>query len=213
MNFTPVGWIDVYDLACSLRPRLSQFQGTGTRVLPLRGPRKDTSPDDEYGYVDSRLLAKWVEVRAAVDRIRDAAAMWARSGNTGGGGAVEFGRIFLDMLDGGGAINPLRRDNRAYWSRHVRLLVGIRCPPHAYLWAPPEQLVIQPGQVVMTSPALWHAAINLSETPRVNLVVDVKKASTPSPPQTREPAASGDQPSDERPHPRDKTDSPAWKAV
>ena len=167
-NLMPVGWIDVYDLACSLRSRVSEFQGTGTRQLPVRGPRAGGDGDDEYAFVESRrpLVRKWVELDTVRRKIEDAATQRI-------GGAIEFGRIFFEMLDPG-VHQGLRRDSRPYAARHARLIVGIRSNPGCWLWCPPEQFLLSAGQVIMTTAGLLHAAVNLGDTPRVNLVIDVK---------------------------------------
>jgi hypothetical protein len=175
-NLNPIGWIDVYDLACSLRSRLSEFQGTGTRTLPVRGPRQGGDADDEYAFIESRrpMVRKWVELDAVRRKLDDAAT--ARIG-----GGVDYGRIFLEMLDPEAHI-ALRRDTRHYAARHLRLVVCIRSNPGCFLWCPPEQLGLVPGQIILTSAGLLQAAVNLGDTPRINLIIDVKQKITTSAP-------------------------------
>jgi hypothetical protein len=163
MNFQLVGWVDPHDLIASLRSRMPLFTGTGIRHLPLRGPKKNGDPNDDSAFVDRRTgpAGRWPEMHTILRTILD-----ARPG-------LLPGRIYLELLDPGAAA-PLRQDTRPYCLRHLRLLVGVRCPPQAYLWSPPEPWLMQPGQVVLTRPSLWHAAINLAATPRITLVIDLR---------------------------------------
>lgn len=170
--FTTVGFVDPFDLLCSLKGRLGGFQGTGLRVLHLRAPRK-SDPDE---YLDTRELSRWAEARAVLERI-------ALSAKQRTGADVEFGRIFLEMLDAGTGARP-RRDLSPHASRFARLICGVRCNPGSILWCPPEQHILTPGEVVMTAASLYHGAINMGEFSRVNMVIDV--ASIPSLPQIRE---------------------------
>ena len=157
-------WVDPHDLIASLRPRLPLFHGTGVRYLPLRGPPKGGDAEDETNFVDRKggLAGRWPELHSVVQEI-----LHARPG-------LALGRIYLELLDPAETI-PLRRDTRPYALRHGRLLVGLRCNPAAYLWCPPDTWLIQPGQVVLTQPALWHAAVNLGRTPRITLVIDLRQ--------------------------------------
>lgn len=170
--FTAVGFVDPFDLLCSLKGRLGGFQGTGLRVLHLRAPRK-SEPEE---YLDTRELARWSEARAILDRIALAAKQRT-------GANVDFGRIFLEMLDAGTGTRP-RRDLSPGAQRYARLICGLRCNPGAILWCPPEQHVLSAGEVVMTASALYHGAINMGEFSRINMVIDV--ASIPNQPQNRE---------------------------
>lgn len=158
-NFLSVGWIEPFDIIASLKGRLGDFKGTGTRFLPLRGATKD-EPDE---YRDTRELTRWPEMRAILDRLSMEAA-------TRQAGEIEIGRVYLEMLDSGAGIRP-RIDRGSPW---LRLIVGLRCNPLAYLWCPPEQRALTPGEVVLTSAALFHGAVNMGEFSRINLVVDLR---------------------------------------
>ena len=159
-NFTLVGWVDPYDVIASLRPRIQLFAGTGLRRLVLRGPPKGGDGEDEASFIDRKL--RWPELSLLIRKIVD-----ARPG-------LVPGHIYLELLDPG-ATQPLRRDTRPYALRHHRLLVGLRCNPAAYLWCPPDVWLMQPGQCVATPPGAWQAAINMGETPRITLVIDLKQ--------------------------------------
>lgn len=158
-NFLSVGWIEPFDIIASLKSRLGDFKGTGTRFLPLRGATRD-EPDE---YRDTRELTRWPEMRAILDRLSMEAAARQQ-------GEIEIGRVYLEMLDSGAGTRP-RSDRGSPW---LRLIYGLRCNPLAYLWCPPEQRVLTPGEVLLTSAALFHGAVNMGEFSRINLVVDLK---------------------------------------
>lgn len=162
-NFSLLGFLDPFDLLCSLKGRLGEFQGNpGLRVLHLRAARK-AEPDI---FLDTRDLTRWPEARAVLERIRVAA-------RTNFKADLEWGRIWLEMLDAGSGTRP-RRDPSLYAQRHLRLLCGLRCNPGAYLWCPPEQHVLRSGEIVATAPSLWHAAVNMGDFSRINLVIDAQ---------------------------------------
>lgn len=163
-NFSPAGFIDPFDLLCSLKGRLHLFSGTGVRVLHLRAPRKS----EPNAYIDLRELARWPEAQAVLDEVAEAAAKRAAH-------PVELGRAYLEMLDPGAAIAP-RKVAGDYATIHARVVVGLRCNPGSYLWCPPDQVVLTPGQAILTSPALYHGALNAGETARIHLIIDIRKA-------------------------------------
>lgn len=171
--FTVMGFVDPFDLLCSLKGRLGGFQGTGLRVLHLRAPRK-SEPDE---YLDTRELSRWPEARAVLDRI-------SQAGRARMGADVDIGRVFLEMLDAGTGTRP-RRDLSHGSQRYARLICGLRCNPGSILWCPPEQHILTAGEVVLTTATLYQGAINMGEFARINLVIDVA-ASAPIQPQNRE---------------------------
>lgn len=158
-NFLSVGWIEPFDIIASLKSRMGDFKGTGTRFLPLRGATKD-EPDE---YRDTRELTRWPELRAVLDRL----SMEAQARQHG---EIEIGRAYLEMLDSGSGRMP-RRDTASNW---LRLIVGLRTNPSSYLWCPPEQRVLTAGEVLLTSPALFHGAVNMGEFSRIHLIADIR---------------------------------------
>lgn len=162
--FTPVGFIEPFELISSLKERMGLFQGaSGLRTLHLRAPLK-AEPDE---YVDTRDFARWHEAQAILERVSEVALQQFKT-------ELEFARVYLEMLDAAAGISP-RRGSAPYAVRHVRLILGLRCNPSSYLWCPPEQRVLTPGEVVVTSPALWHGALNMGEYSRINMVLDVRQ--------------------------------------
>ena len=166
LNFSPAGFIDPFELLCSLKGRLHLFTGTGLRVLHLRAPRKS----EPNAYIDLRDLTRWPEAQAVLDQVAETAEKRA-------GHAVELGRAYLEMLDAGAATAP-RKIAGDYAARHARVVVGLRCNPGSYLWCPPDQVVLTSGQAVLTSPALYHGALNAGETARIHLIIDVRQATS-----------------------------------
>lgn len=173
-NFTALGFIDSFDLVCSLKGRLGEFQGTGLRILHLRAARK-AEPEV---FLDTREFTRWPECRAVLEQIRLAAKTQFMAN-------LEWGRIFLEMLDPGTGTRP-RRDLSAYAQHHLRLICGLRCNPGAVIWSPPEQYVLKSGEIIATGPALWSAAVNMGEFSRINLVIDAQMASPAAPAEPEE---------------------------
>ena len=165
-NFSHAGFIDPFDLLCSLKGRLHLFTGTGLRTLHLRAPRK-SEPNE---YVDLPDFKRWPEAQAVLNEVAETAEK--RAGHT-----IELGRAYLEMLDAGAAIAS-RKVSGDYAARHARVVVGIRCNPGSYLWCPPDQVVLTPGQAVLTSPALYHGALNAGETARIHLIIDIRQATS-----------------------------------
>lgn len=163
MNFQPLGFIEPFDLVCSLKERIGLFQGTGLRTVHLRAPRK-SEPDE---YVDTRELQRWPELRAVMERVETVGAEQFKT-------ELDYSRIYLEMLDATTGMAP-RRGPHPYSQHHLRLIIGLRCNPLSYLWCPPEQRVLSSGEVVLTSPAFWHGAVNMGEYSRINLVLDIRR--------------------------------------
>jgi hypothetical protein len=160
-HFTTLGFIDPFDLLCSMKGRLGEFQGAGLRILHLRAARK-SAPEE---FLDTREATRWPEYRAILERV----AAEARSKF---GAEIEFARCWLEMLDAGTGVRP-RVDRSAYALGHMRLVYGLRCNPSSYLWCPPEQRVLNAGEILLTAPALWHGAVNMGEFSRIHLVMDI----------------------------------------
>jgi hypothetical protein len=172
--FTPIAYLDTFELASSLRTRMGQFPNpdASRRVLPLRGPRKDADPDDDAAFVLAREAQRWPELKAMLEQIREAVAqVYERLGKPG---EVEFGRIALEMLMSGANV-PWRKDDGAYAQRFERAHLALRSNPGARLFAAHEMLWLLPGDLTAVAHRVPHSAINLGEWPRVHLVVDFRR--------------------------------------
>ncbi len=162
MTFAALAWVDVFDLAASLRLRVGHFPKTGDRrVLMLRGPKKDAEdPDDTATYV--RFFAKWPEIKNLTDEVRRAS-----------GAPLEFGRIFLEMLMPGGIIS-WKRDDSEYAQRFQRVHIALRTNPHAFVFIGGAVVNMQPGLINLVEPRLPMSALNLGTTWRCHLVCDFR---------------------------------------
>ena len=96
-HFTPLVFLDTYPLLASLPAREGMFRAThdGERILALRGPKKDTEPAEE-AWVRYQSYAKWPEAKIMLGQLK-------RIGD-GLLGEIEFGRVFLEMLDAGACL-------------------------------------------------------------------------------------------------------------
>ena len=168
-NFVPVAFLDTFDLAASLRQRIGLFKAReagGLRILPLRGFRKDTEPADEH-FVHYAVTTKWVElanVRSRLKRIGDQAM-----------GDIEFGRIWLEMLDSGARLPWDDGENGPYAERWTVLHLPLRTNPAAMMYAGTEVASPGHGWATLVNVRLPHSAINLGEHSRIHLVAEFRK--------------------------------------
>jgi hypothetical protein len=169
MSFTPIAFIDTFDLVASLPPRIGLFRHveSGERLLPIRGYRKDTDPAEEL-FAWHQTYAKWPEIKNTIGQMRRLAA--ERIGPPG----IELGRVFLEMLDGGTAL-PWRRPEASAW---IRAHLPLRTNPAAFMFAGRESMHLLPGQLTVVAPA-WGCAVNWGEFSRIHLVVDFKRKREP----------------------------------
>jgi Aspartyl/Asparaginyl beta-hydroxylase len=167
-NFVFLQVIEAYDLVCSLRQRAGLFTGGPIRTLMLRGPKKGAEDhDDAAAYLRSREAARWPELTVVLKQIE-------RVGERVAGGPVDVGRVSLQWLDAG-AVVPWRRESGDYYARFWRLHLPLRTNPGAMVYSGIESIQVLPGQLTQVNVLAYHSAVNLGETPRVHLVVDLAK--------------------------------------
>lgn len=164
-TLTLITWLDPFELAASLPPRMGLFKPAeteGVRVLPVR------SQGEGGKWVGHASTQKWVELanmRSRLKRLGDALL-----------GEVEFGLIFLEMLDPGAVVPWQPCPGEPEWSRlHLVLRTN---PGAALLSAEPDGVQTAspaPGQVVGVNGRWWLSAVNLGSAPRVHLVVDLRR--------------------------------------
>lgn len=166
-NFLPICFVDTFDLVASMRQRMGLFKPGEPRILPIRGPRAEADdPDDDLAYINYRdPLAKWPEMARMIRRL-------GRIGEEQGG--IEFGRIFLEMLDPGMRLSWTLDDN-AYAARFTRVHLPLRTNPAAMMHSGIEQANLLPGALTAVNQRAPHSAINLGEWPRVHLVADFRR--------------------------------------
>jgi hypothetical protein len=168
-NFVPVAFLDTFDLACSLRPRLGMFKMTehaGLRTLPLRGFRKDTESDAE-DFVMYAVTTKWVELsnmRGRLKRIGDQSL-----------GEVEFGRIWFEMLDPGAVVPWQPADLSPYAERWTVMHLPVRTNPGAVMYAGTEQSSPGAGWLTVVNARAQRSAVNLGDHSRIHLVAEFRK--------------------------------------
>jgi hypothetical protein len=143
-NFTPVAFIDVFDLGASL----------------LRKPKGDEMTLLDRVRVLEHLSRRWAALADVMDRIKDLAAphSW------------EAARVCLDVLDPG---------ERVGWSDALSyqtiLHVPIRTNPQAAMIAGTEICCPGVGFATIVNQQVPNCAINMGETPRIHLVVEMRK--------------------------------------
>ncbi len=150
-NFQPLGWLDTFDLAASLRTRWALFkkpdEGDASLTIALRSERAFGS-----------IAAKWPELKVLLGRVQRA-------------GDVEFGRIWIEMLPAG----SLGSFEIAAESPYVRTWLALRWNPGALLYSGPESWCLQPGWITLVNQRVPFAAVNMGETNAVALVVDSRE--------------------------------------
>jgi hypothetical protein len=170
VSLVPLGWIDVYELACSLRSRIGLFPKSGAvRTLQIRGPKGDADPEDDAGFVWTRgARDRWPELNntlAETERVVP---------------DIEWGRIVLELLMPNGIV-PLAADTSEYGERYVRAHLPIRTNPAALLICGGACVHLAQGAISMLAtkraplPTLPVGAMNLGEKFRVHLIADFRK--------------------------------------
>lgn len=168
-NFTPLGWQDVFELSSSLRNRVSLFPAGEPRALTLRGPRDNADdPDDDAAYVWKPLMGKgkWQEATNTIRRLKRLGDQMF--------GQIEFGRVFIELLDPGTTL-PWTRRSGEYANRFARAYVALRTNPAVIHHCGTEGWFLQLGQIVTINHALPQSALNLGDHWCAHLVLDVRK--------------------------------------
>lgn len=147
-----IAFIDTFDLAASLVPRIGEFDHE-TRLLELRG-----AP-----------LSRWPEAKRVLSTIkRGGKALWPEG--------VAFGRVFFEMLDPG-SVQQWQQGcyDAAYAEAHLRLMLAVRTNPAAMLFVGTQAHHLLPGHLAAVPLTLYRSAVNFGEIPRIHLVADVRR--------------------------------------
>ncbi len=168
--FAPIAFIDTFALAASLERRWGLFKDEpehpGLRLLRLRGTAKGAEEsDDRFGVYPG--AKGWVEYNNLRSEIARRAEQILPPG-------VEFGRIFFTLLDPGARLD-WTVEAAPYFLRWTRAVLPIRTNPATLLVYGTETASPGPGFLTIVSPRLPHCALNLGETPWVNLVLDFRR--------------------------------------
>jgi hypothetical protein len=162
MNFAFLAFVDVFDFAASLRPRLGLLKGGR---LVIRGPRKDAAdPDDDLAFVMAKEAARWPELKTTLSHVE-------RLGDKAGG--VDFGRIHLEMLMPGQTL-PWSHETTPYAEMFQRAHLALRTNPGAALFSGNEAWHVPTGHVVAINRRAPCSAINMGEHSRIHLIIDFK---------------------------------------
>lgn len=168
MSFAPIAWVDVHELACSLRDRSGLFAKPGeARVVMLRGPRAEGDPEDDAAFVAFKSSAKWPELTNVLGQLK-------RLGPEKLGAEIGWGRIYLEMLMPGGII-PWERAEGGYAQRFSRVHVALRTNPTATTFAGGMAGNLQPGIVNLIDRSVPYSALNLGTSYRCHLVCDFRR--------------------------------------
>lgn len=164
-NFQQIGFIDTFELAASLRPRMGLFKdaGDGRREALIRWP--DDAVAEVPRWLRLKEAAKWTELSNAVARVERIGTALV--------GPVERGRIFFEMLDPGTA-TPWRAEDGAYFREYWRLHLAIRTNPGCMMFAGTEAVNLLPGQIMRVATSVKASAVNGGEWPRIHLILDFR---------------------------------------
>lgn len=161
-NFTPIVFLDAFDLACSLRARMGLFKPVegGGREIAMRYPKRDGS-----GWLQSREAAKWQEYRNTLSQIKRLGELGLHE--------VEFGRIAFDLL-------PPR--STLPWATHeaddppfLLAVLPIRTNPLAVTFSGAEGMHLLPGRLTIVNRMPPCSAINLGDHGRVHLTIEFRQ--------------------------------------
>lgn len=153
-NLLPIAFIDTFDIAASLRPRMGKFDeaADGSYVFPLRGRGEGDA------FVVKKELAGWPEAKAVLGKLQRLDR------------GVELGDVFLEMLAPQTWLNWRMRHTD--W---MRLHLPLRTAPGAIVYSGAESAHLLPGQATVVNQAVPTTAVNFGETSRIHLIVDFKR--------------------------------------
>lgn len=158
MNIQPVGWLDTLVVLGNLRLRhWERLEGDGdVQTVLLR---------DEEG--EASLLKKGLfkSMQSFLARLSNEAAPFL------GNQPAELGRAWIECL---------RPGRHTGWTEEpagewLQLRICLATPPNAWLYCGGESAVIQPGVIAYVNVQAPTSSLNLGTSPRLHLVVEVKK--------------------------------------
>jgi hypothetical protein len=170
-NFLSLAFFDTLALAGSLQRHMGDFKDVptrpGLRILRVQSHAKGSGDaDDLFGVHDVAKRGKWVELANLRGEIARRAEAIMPPG-------IEFGRIFLEMLDPGATLD-WHTETAPYFARWGRAIMPLRTNPATLLVCGTETASPGPGWLTIVSPRLPCAAINMGEHAWVTLVVVFK---------------------------------------
>lgn len=165
-NFTPIAFIDTFELAASLVPRMGMFKRGGGPfgVLPVKWAKDPEA--DAFTFVQAAELNKWPELRNTLSRI-------VRLGRSILG-ELELGEISFTLLDPGVGV-PWYSDSNAYRRAFLTLHLALRTNPDAMMISGTQMAHLLPGALTLVNHRVPCSAINLGEHARIHLTIDFRK--------------------------------------
>lgn len=161
-NFTPLAFVDTFDLVASLPQHMGLFGAGELRQIVVRGPRAGGDPHDDLAFAFYKR-AMWPEMKMMIERLKRL------------GDGFEFGRIALELLPAGGKL-PWTVEDSEYSRRFVRSHLALRTNPGVVTYAGPESMHLPIGALVLVN---WRgvatATANHGETAMIRLVIDTRQ--------------------------------------
>lgn len=178
-HIEPVAYIETWQLSTSLFVRQDLFNAVtlrqetpgsphaATRSIFLMGPKFDDPPDVSLWFQDVPqfkypILAEWPVAEAMLEEV-----IRVVNGHT-------WGKAMIVELAPGGAV-AWHVDEGAYAEAHDRYHLPLVTNPFAYLYSGGEQIHASPGVLVKFDTRVLHSAANFGQSPRIHLIVDVRK--------------------------------------
>lgn len=181
MNFRPMLFLDTSIMTANLLLRHKvRFQDDrrrqetpgsahhDTESIILRGPKGDDVAAwfADIPHQDMAILKEFKSAKSVLTRIANALAVDGVPG--------KIGKAMIVSLKPGGFID-WHTDEGAYAEAYNRFHVCLIPSPGAFLYSGGEQASPAVGWLTFFNNRALHSAINLGQTPRVHLIVDVRK--------------------------------------
>lgn len=173
-----IGHLDTFALLASLYERRSEFdtitlrQDTpgsphrDTRAIFLRGPDEPTVTRwfEDVPHVDYPAWRTWPEAEPLFTNLLTSLPQ----------PIPDVGKVMLVELKPGGAL-AWHVDEGAYAVQHERYHLALTTNPGAWLLSGGEQAHVPVGALVWFDNHALHSAINVGPTPRIHLIVDIRR--------------------------------------
>ena len=173
----PIAHLDTFALLASLYARREAFNDEtlrqaypgsphrDTRTIFLRGPEQPTPARwfEDVLHVDYPALANWPEATAVLAEIGWHLPL----------GAVLDKAMIVELKPGG--VIAWHTDEGHYAELHDRYHLPLVTNPGAFLLSGGEQVHVPVGLLTRFDNRVLHSAVNDGRTPRIHLIVDVRK--------------------------------------
>lgn len=175
-NLRPVTFIDTWALTSFLFRNKDLFEkdtarqsmeGSAhhdTRNILLRGPANPTVDNwfDDVPQHNYPVMDKWSSLKAVLGKIQRAVD------------ADVLGKALIVSLKPGGVVD-WHTDDGEYFDKYLRFHLALVTNPFSLLYSGGEQRWVMQGELCWLNNRAKHSAVNMGSTPRIHLIVDVKK--------------------------------------